>query len=226
MPRPTLLLPAFVMAAIAADPASASLNISGTITADNHYALFARVNGQITLVGGNETGVFGSVGAYNWSVGETWNITNATDLYIAAWSDKLFAQGLLASFMINNIPLLSGDARWRVIATGQSLTDGSPYPIASEIAAYVADANANDKWMIPYVGGKNGVGPWNTVAGIDLDARWMWAPSTKSRHDTINGGGDFDEYLIFHMSTGQVIPAAPTALVAAAGFVALSRRRR
>lgn len=222
---------ASVAAVIAAGAGAAAQagqpTIQGWITADNHYALYAKIDGAITLIGMNETGSSGSSGTYNWSQAESWTITNATDIYIAGWSDKAVAQGLLASFVINgSAPLRSGDAVWNVVSTGVNLGDGSPAPAAAQIGQFVAAANLNGLWAKPYVGGVNGVSPWGGIAGIDAQARWMWAAPTNSRSDTINGGGNFDEYLIFHASVAQTVPAGPSAaalvMIAAVG----ARRRR
>ena len=212
-----------VFAAASCVAASASIaQVSGYVTADNHYALFAKIGGVVTFVGANESGSGGSPGAYNWSVAESWTITNATDLYIAAWSDKAVAQGVLATFQVNNQPLHSGDASWRVISTGVTLGDGSPPPAASQVASFVDAANAGNLWQNPYIGGINGVAPWGGIANISTDARWMWATPTASRSNTITGGWNYDEYLIFHAP----VPAAPTASVFVAGALLIARRKR
>lgn len=68
------------------------VSVNGTITADNHYALYYGSNNgsSLTFVGQNESGFGGSPGNYNWSVAENWNFTmNEGDyIYIAAWSDN------------------------------------------------------------------------------------------------------------------------------------------
>ncbi len=225
-PKDSACIAAAIVAGFAAAAQAGQPTIQGWITADNHYALYAKIDGAITLIGMNESGPGGSSGTYNWSQAESWTITNSTDIYIAGWSDKAVAQGLLASFVVNgSAPLRSGDAVWSVIATGVNLGDGSPAPAAAQVDQFVTAANLNSLWAKPYVGGVNGVAPWGGIANIDAQARWMWAAPTEARSDTIDGGANFDEYLIFHASLAQVIPSAPTAaalvLVAAVG-----RRRR
>lgn len=216
---------AVCFAVVASSGAVASTSMTGTITADNHYALYATFDGVLTFIGANESGVGGAPGSYNWSMAETWDITGASDIYIAAWSDKSYAQGVLASFDIAGTPLLSGDPIWEVIATGINLGDGSPAPVASQVGAFVVAADSNDSWGTPHVGGVNGVAPWGGVAGVAAGARWMWAASTVADADTINGDGNFDEYLIFHARVDQV-PAAPTALAFLGGGLVATRRRR
>jgi hypothetical protein len=200
---------------------AAASPISGSVTADNHYALYASHNGAVSFIGGNELGAGGSPGTYNWSQAESWSYDTGDRVIIAAWSDHAVAQGLLLDMHLPNLSLLSGDSSWRVIATGLTLGDGSPAPGAGQVGQFVAAADANNLWELPYVGGNNGVAPWGTVAGISGNAQWMWR-NVQSVGDPLHGGLDAGEYLIFSRS----VPA-PSAL-AVLGFagLAIGWRRR
>ncbi len=201
--------------------ASAEL-VTGTITADNHYALYSSLGGAFTYHGGNEIGAAGSPGAYNWSMAETWAFEAGEFLYIAAWSDDAVAQGVLAEFHSSGLgSILSGDARWQVYSTDVNRGDGDAHPLASEIAAHVANADAFGLWETPFVGGVNGIAPWSTIAGISDDARWMWA-DLNTAENPLFGSYGAREMLIFR--TAVPAPGA-LALLGVGGLVAARRRR-
>ncbi len=112
---------------------------TGTVTADNHYALFTSSGGAFSYLGGNETGAAGSPGASNWSMAESYQFQLDQVLYIAAWSDNSTAQGVLAEFRTGLTSVIrSGDARWQVAGTGVNRGDGSAHPTAAQVAGYVA----------------------------------------------------------------------------------------
>lgn len=199
--------------------------ITGSITADNHYALYSSSGGLFSYHGGNELGAGGSSGAYNWSEAETYSFDAGEFLYIAAWSDDAVAQGVLAQFQSDSLGnLLSGDARWQVFGTNVNRGDGDPHPDASEIAGHVLFADTNALWETPFVGGDNGVTPWGNIAAVSDDARWMWMNSPGDP-DPLAGGAPGAEMLVFR----TVIPA-PGSLgffsLAGLGGLAVFRRRR
>lgn len=215
---------AFVASCVAV-AGSAHAAITGTFTADNHYAIYEEIGGVITLIGGNELGAGGAPGTYNWSLPEIHAISgDASVLYIAAWSDDRVAQGLLGEINLGNgVWLRSGDIRWDYYCTNTNLGDGAPWPSAGDISAHVATADANNAWMKPDVGGQNiaATGPWGKVAGISDDARWMWG-NPDSAASAFQGGANHDEYQIFRIT----IPSPGVVSVASLAGLLVTRRRR
>ena len=196
--------PLIAAGAITGIASLASAEFTGTITADNHYALYTEIDGTIGLIGGNETGAGGAPGTYNWSKAETWSFEAPDRIFIAAWSDDQVAQGLLADFDLDGMPLLSGDPVWDVYATGVDLDTGSPWPLAADIASHVATADLGELWEDPFSGPANlpGTGPWGAIDDISAEARWMWRDSPGDSNP-LQGGQNHGEYLIF----SAIIPA-------------------
>jgi len=195
--------------------------VTATITADNHYSLYTDSDGMV-LLGGNETGVGGAPGTYNWSEAETYIFEAGQTIYIAAWSDDSVAQGLLADITVGANTLHSGNPAWEVYSTGLNRDDGDPHPTAVEISGHVAAADLALAWEVPFVGSGNGLAPWGTIAGIGADPKWMWR-ALASGGDPLQGGADHGEYLIFR----TVVPTPGSlALAGLGGVVTLGRRRR
>jgi hypothetical protein len=194
--------------------------VNATITADNHYALYSSTGAVFSYHGGNELGASGNPGQYNWSLPETYSFEAGDFIYIAAWSDDAVAQGVLANIMADNVNLSSGSPLWQVTSVGVNLGTGSPHPTALDIAARVANADANNLWETPYVGGANGIAPWGSVPGIGQNARWMWRANGES--NTLIGGANHGEYLIFR----TVVPAPGALALAGMGGLLVARRRR
>ncbi len=214
------MLAAAIMAACGT-AANADL-VTGTITADNHYALYSSTGAAFSYHGGNELGASGSPGSYNWSMAESYSFEAGDFIYIAAWSDDAVAQGVLAQIHTTSLgTILSGDPRWQVYRTDINLGDGDAHPLSVDIAGHVAFADANTLWQNPFVGGGNGTAPWGTIAGISSDARWMWH-DIAGDSDPLNGGSGAGEMLIFR--TAVPAPGA-LAVLGLGGLVALRRRR-
>lgn len=216
--------PALAIAALVACTGSAIAGpVNVSITADNHYSIYSRAGSDFTHIGANEPGPDGAPGTYNWSQAETWNFDAEGYLYIASWSDNSVAQGLLAEITTLTETILSGDPRWEVMSTGLDLGDWDAAPTPGDIAAWVFDADANGLWETPHVGGTNGIEPWSTIAGISVDARWMWRGS-QSVADPLQGGADHGELLIFRIPVS--VPAPGPLALAGLGGLMLARRRR
>lgn len=196
--------------------------VTTTFTADNHYAVYSRTIGGFTFQGGNELGPEGSSGGYNWSVAETYTFDADDYLYIAAWSDNSVAQGLIGQVVTASETILSGDGRWEVYSTGDDRGDWSPYPTVGEMASYVSTADSGDLWEVPHVGGANGIAPWNSIATVSGDSRWMWRGTTEG--DPLQGGANHGEMLIFRIPVA--IPAPGPLALAGLGGLLLSKRRR
>jgi hypothetical protein len=222
-------LGAGVIASLILTAGTASATITATVTADNHYSIY-RVTGTsggadtLALVGGNELTFDGAPGLYNWSLPETFTFESQRDvLYLAAWSDDFFAQGLLGQFIGSNGSgsILSGDSRWQVYRTGIDLDDGDAYPAASLMQTQIALANTNSAWTNIAAGGNNsnGTAPWREVPGITQNARWMWANTNGTDFEP---GADVGEFLIFCVT----IPSPASLALAGMGLAFVGRRSR
>ena len=198
--------------------------ITATFTADNHYAIFTRAHNTFSFVGGNETGSAGTSGAYNWSAAETHTFDATGWVYIAAWSDKSVAQGLIGQLNTSSETILSGDLRWDVLSTGFDRTTGDPYPTVAEMTSWVLAGDDEYAWESPHIGGANGIAPWGTIADVSSTARWMWRAS-ESVADPLQGGNDHGELLIFRIPVTAVPAPGPIALASIGGLM-LARRRR
>lgn len=200
-------------------------SVQATVTADNHYALYSVNGGSINFVGRNEVGPVGEPGTYNWSVAETWNFQTDDVIYIAAWSDDFFAQGLLGEFNVAGGPTIyTGNPVWQVYRTGIDRDGTDPAPSTAEMSAQIAFATANNLFRPTSVGQLNtpAATPWGQIADIDSEARWIWADVPEGQ-DPFSPGQNWGEYLIFC----AVIPTpGSVALLGLGGLVALRRARR
>lgn len=198
--------------------------VVGTLTADNHYALYSQNGESVNFVGRNEVGIEGDPGTYNWSLPETWTFETDGPIYIAAWSDDFFAQGLLAQFAVVDGPtILSGDAGWQVYRTGLDRDTGDPAPGAGEVQTLVDFATMNNLWNAPGVGQANvpATVPWHEIPGITQDARWMWA-DTPNGQNPFEPGNDWQEYLIFSFN----VPSPGALALGGMGGLIILRRKR
>lgn len=208
---------------LAAGAANAAV-VVGTVTADNHYALYSQNGGNVNFVGRNEVGIEGDPGTYNWSLPETWTFETDGPIYLAAWSDDFFAQGLLGQFAVAGGPtILSGDAGWQVYRTGLDRDTGDPAPAGAEMQSLINFATSNNLWNAPTVGDPNVAAtlPWHQIPGITPNARWMWA-DTPQGQDPFEPGNDWQEYLIFCYN----IPSPGAIALAGMGGLMMARRRR
>ncbi|HLP85211.1 MAG TPA: hypothetical protein VK157_12755 [Phycisphaerales bacterium] len=196
--------------------------VQTTMTADNHYAIYADNGGVITFIDGNELGRLGDPGDYNWSLPETMTFNATTAIYIAAWSDDAYAQGLLGDLTIDGQDFSTGNPAWRVYRTGLDRDDDQNYPTSADVATQLGIANSNNLWEVPHVGGLNGIQPWGVIPGVSTNnARWMWATQTGDT-DPLVGGIDVGEYLIFCI---PVPTPGALALAGMGGLLAIRRKR-
>ncbi len=212
-------LAAFVFVFELACLASGSV-ITGFVTADNHYALFSGSadGASMEYWGRNERGRGGNPGRYNWSLPEYFDITtDASYLYLVAWSDDRVAQGVLADLRIDGLALRSGDPRWEVYPTGLDLDDNDPVPCVGAIARQVRAAQRRG-WQPIAIGDCNGARPWGRIPNIGPDARWMWARS--GGQNPFGPGGSVGEYLVFRTPVPE--PATIALMMLGMGF---ARRR-
>jgi len=210
----------------AAEANAASIN--ATVTADNFYGIFYGNEDGSTLnfVGRNETGAKGSPGKYNWSEAETWNFeVSANDyLYLVTWDDGKVAESWIGEFEIDGKTVLTGAEDWEYIIGGEN-----PYlanktanlmPGDAELESLISDAMWEDTVSI----GKNGMKPWNTIAGIDGEADWLQTASHTAGKYTI-----FRTKVPADQVAGVPEPASLLGLLAVgaiSGSAALKRQRQ
>ncbi len=164
-----------------------SSNITGHLTADNHYGLFTgNDNGSdLTFVGRNEYGPDGNPGEFNWSIGEEWNFFLDDDdyIYIVAWDDANIDESWIGQFILNSgETLLSVEGSWEyIIASGSNPGDYGEVPSNSELQSEISSAN----WQSVNSRGDNGMSPWGTIAGISSDADFLNTTTPSNGNYTI-----------------------------------------
>lgn len=202
--------------AVSAGAAHGAL-VEVTMTADNHYAIYADNGGVLTYIGGNELGRDGNPGQFNWTLPEQWNFTATTAIYVAAWSDDSTTRGLLGNVSIDGIDFSTGSSAWRVYDTGTGRADGSPHPTAAEVTGLVNFATANNAFEAPQFVGANGVAPWGVIPGISSSAQWQW-----SDRNVREGSTDIPSYVVFCLP----VPTPGVLALGALGASVAVRRRR
>ncbi len=176
---------------------SSCVQITGTITADDAYALYYGNEEGITLLGYN--GDWKNSEAYNFSA-------KPTDYIFVVAADTHDAEGLLAEFSGNGNVVSTGNPAWEAFLTDIGL--GTLAPIAASAASQaltgiigsiggmfgmqtasspidvfpqinniilseIKDADNNNLWAAPTVGGENGVG-WKYFPDMSNTAKWIW----------------------------------------------------
>ncbi|WP_201279010.1 PEP-CTERM sorting domain-containing protein [Leptolyngbya iicbica] len=160
---------------MAGSQSAEAASVKATVTADNFYGLFyGNEDGSIlNFVGRNETGGSGAPGRYNWSLPETWNfeVNNNDYLYLVTWDDASVAEAWIGEFEVDGEKLLSSAEDWEYIFNEDNpfTRAGNPVPEADELGTAISAGGWQDGTTV----GKNGIRPWNTIAGIDSDADWL-----------------------------------------------------
>ena len=189
-----------------ANPAQA-LNITGTLTADDHYGLYYGHQDAtgLTFVGRNEIDRLGSPGLYAWSLPETYNFNvGAGDyLYVLAW-DFRFRQSWIGEFQgIPGGSLLSNTTDWEYFVSS-SLGNNPGHTAAFPSLAAVATDIASATWATPQASAPQGSFPWGTIPGISSSAQFIWS-------DTLDIDSTSDnKYVIFRTK----LPVVPNELKA------------
>ena len=200
-----------------------AVNITATLTADNHYGLYyGKADGsELTFVGRNEEGAFGDPGQYNWSLPETFNFNanNGDYLYVLAWDDG-FNQAWIGDFTLpGGGSLLSNTSDWVYkIASGANPGEFGDVPLLTTVAGEIGSAT----WKIPQVSAPQGTSPWGTIPGISSQAKFIW-------HDSLNDDSSSDRnYAIFRTKVALTSVPEPSTLsaIAVAGVMGWMIKRK
>ncbi|MBN3872613.1 MAG: PEP-CTERM sorting domain-containing protein [Nostoc sp.] len=200
-----------------------AVNITATLTADNHYGLYyGQADGSgLTFVGRNEKGASGNPGEYNWSLPETFNFNanNGDYLYVLAWDDG-FNQSWIGDFTLaGGGSLLSNTSDWVYkIASGANPGEFGDVPLLTTVAGEIGSAT----WKIPQVSAAQGTGPWGTIPGISSQAKFIW-------HDSLDYDSSSDRnYAIFRTKLALTSVPEPSTLsaIAVAGVMGWMIKRK
>ena len=162
-------------------------NMTGHLTADNHYGLFTgNDNGSdLNFIGRNEYGRSGNPGRYNWSIGEQWNFFLDDDdyIYVVVWDDGNVDESWIGEFILDSgETLLSVEDSWEyIIASGSNPGDYGEVPSNSQLESEISSAN----WQSVLRRGPNGMSPWGTIAGISNDADFLNTTTPSNGNYTI-----------------------------------------
>ncbi|OYY93442.1 MAG: hypothetical protein B7Y41_11810 [Hydrogenophilales bacterium 28-61-23] len=207
-------------------PAQA-VNITGTLTADNHYALYAgQPDGSgLAYVGRNEIGDSGNPGIYNFSFPETWhfNVAAGDRLYVVAWDDG-GPQMFLGNFNWESGLIVSDLASWEYYVpdnTNQFVPNGATPITTADLGSLIATAN----WSAPSAQTPNSNNPtWGTIPGVSATAAYIWHDGAWNDWNSSSDG----KYVVFRSVVSPVAVPEPETwamLLAGFGLVGLMARR-
>jgi hypothetical protein len=211
-------------AALALGSASAvAVDVSGAMTADNHYALYhGRDDGSgLAYIGRNEDGTAGNPGSWNFSLPENWGFEVAASdrLYVVAWDDG-GPQMLLGNFTWAGSQLIvTNMASWEYFVPAgpaEVFSPGSAPPIAvDDLSSLIASASHSAGWSAPQAAADNdATNPtWGAIGGVHPDAQFMW-------HDALYGTSSSDgKYVVYRsVATLDPIPEPDTWAMLLAGL--------
>lgn len=209
------------------------VDVTATVTADNHYALFYGNEEHLVYVGRNEKGYWGS-GGYNWSLPETFSGLVLDDMdrfYVVQWDENNWGgggtQALLAEFDFGNgVVLYTNSSQWLYyqLPIYNQGSNGDP-PSTEELQAALLAAY----WSTPGFSLSNGLGIWasytgGATPGIGLEAEWI---SRLTQNDTTLYLTVFRSVPMSYVATGDVElpdippPSAPAVAAPEPSIVAL-----
>jgi len=206
---------------------ASAVNMTTTITADDHYGFFygnANSN-SLNFVGGNELESKGSQGTYNWSNAETLNVNiNASDyLYLVVWDSESVDESWIGQFQFSmGQSLLSKASDWEYMITkgANPYTDINQVSVAQRDQGFLAAGDTFEgnvlnvtelvteiqggNWVGAQTRGANGTTPWGTIAGISQNADFLNVTTADKQQ---GGTSTNTNYTIFRTkgSIGQLV---------------------
>ena len=207
-------------------PAQA-VSVTGTLTADNHYALYAgQTDGSaLAFIGRNELGDEGNPGTTNFGLPETWQFDVAAGdrLYVVAWDDG-GPQIFLGNFTWNGGLIVTNLASWEYYLpadANQFDPNGTPPITTTNLGSLIASAS----WSIPTAQTPNLNNPsWGTIPDVHPDAAYIWHDGSWDNWNSSSDG----KYVVFR----SVVSPAPipepenwAMLLAGLGLVGWKARR-
>ncbi len=228
--RTMLALAALVSLTFANSAFAYSINMTGTVTGDNHYALYASKEdgSNIRFIGRNEASYVGNPGAYNWSLPETFNfgVDPGEYLILAAWSYDVIpvqdlSQGVIGQFVYDSNTIVTQEQTWDyTVPTNPNilLNDGPAVPTNGQIAALLTGA----VWQPVVLNRANGSAPWGTVAGISAGADWIWGTPGFDPGSAIGQV----EVFRYKLPGSSEVPEPTSVILFAAGLMGAFRMRK
>ncbi len=172
------------------------LPVTAILTADNHYGLYyGKADGSgLTLVGRNEFGGGGSVGAYNWNYPETFNFKLQPDdyLYVLSWNDGGPRMWMGEFDLPNGLSLLSDTTAWK----SQIASGNNPYYLGGALppTTEITEEINRGSWTTPLASAQN-IGysgtVWGLIPGISSSANFIW-------HDSFYAASSSDSHYVIY----------------------------
>lgn len=124
-------------------------------------------------------------------------------VYIAVWGRADVTHGLLAQFLFNDLPVLSGDPAWQACVTQLDM-DWNAEPVhPSRLSQQIRIANRRFTWHKAAATAANGAQPLEQVPDVDAGARWMW----RSRETDLDMPTDgTTAMIIFRLAPNEIWP--------------------
>jgi hypothetical protein len=180
-----------------------TLDVTATITADNHYALYVgnEDGSQLTLIGWNEPGVAGDPGAFNWSLPETWtfSVGEGSYIYVLAWDDG-GPQMWTGQFILSDGTAVYSDlTAWvYTVSSGPNPTTVGRLPSVATVTSDIAGAT----WTAPVASAPQGSSPWFGIPGLPASAQLLW-------HDTLGSTSSSDDHYAIFRTSIPLVPIVP-----------------
>lgn len=180
-------------------------SVHATVVADGRYALYTgSADGtEIDYIGEGAAGGDGPARPAKFY----FEIQDQRYVYLAVWATPTAARGLLAEFLFNDLPVLSGDPAWQVYPVSGDPLRGTPGPSTSVLSEHIRRANRRFAWLKAAVHGGNAIGSRRLVEAISEEAAWMGLPTEVTAGDSGPApAGPGATWLIYRLSPNEIWP--------------------
>jgi hypothetical protein len=194
----------------------ASLVSSGALASSVHavfasecgYAIFtgAAHGTELNLIAVEPAGV--SPGVVRPPRSYSFEMEDNRYVYVAVCGQDCAGCGLLAEFIFNGLPVLSGDPAWQVVAASCDIGTDAFRLTTADVSQEIRRANRRFAWRTAGVVARNGIGPCGRVDDISSDAAWMWLPAERPALtlDTAESRPADGCCVLFRISPGEIWP--------------------